>query len=254
MLGLLRRALVRPEVTLQNRQTTLAGPLALAFALGVVVVAGALIPGFLILENNLPSLLPDSPPITLATRSGAVTIPSLQLKIMVLALASPVVIWIATGTVVHGLLALVTVSGSIARGTFSRPRTRPTMASLAARLDAFRRTFVAVGWGYAPQILASLFTAILFVTTYGANPDLIVRWVQFTLAGHIVVVAPAFPFLTAGTHVVGAASVFWTGYVWVGTLQATRGVSRRTALAVVVPVATVLLITSDVVGLVRMVR
>lgn len=247
MLGGRTAVLVRPREAIASRRGSLGGPAAVVFALGVVAVGGALIPGLVIVRERLPALLPDSPPVALVTGDATVAVPSLFLQIMVLSLALPFAGWVLTAAVLHALLALASTAAR-ARGDRVRPTRRPSRAWLARRVGAFRQSLVAVGWGYLPQVFASLATATLFAAAYLSDPDLAVRTVTLTPAGHAVVDLPGRSSLTAATRVVGAASVLWTAFVWVGALRATRGASRRVALAAVLPVALVLLYASDLVG------
>lgn len=248
MFGRSRRMLIRPKAAIEGRPTALAGPLGLVFVLGVVAVGGTLVPALGILDTQMPSILPDSPAVSLATGSDAVAIPSVVLEIMVLSLVVPFVLWVLTALLVHVLTWFVALAGAIRGGRPAVSTGYPTRSSLATRFDGFRRTLVAVGWGYAPQILASLVTAGVLVSFSLAGPDVLPKAMLLTPAGHTVVKIPKMPAFTLLTHSVGAVSVVWTGYVWVGGLQATRGVSRRTAVAVVVPVSLFLLFVSDLIG------
>lgn len=248
MSGGVKRVLLEPKSAIEDRPTGLAGPLGLVFVLGVVAVGGTLVPALVILDTEMPSVLPDSPAISLATGSDAVTVPSVFLEIMTLSLAVPFVLWVVTALLVHALTWLVALAGAVSGGRPAVSTGYPTWSSLATRFDAFRRTLVAVGWGYAPQILASLVTAGVVFPFYLAGPDALPKAMKLTPAGHTVVTVPNAPGLTLVTHLVGAVSVVWTGSIWVGGLQATRGVSRRTAVAVVAPVALFLLFVSDLLG------
>ena len=248
MLGQLRRLLVHPRAVVEARQTALTGPLGLVFALGVVAVGGTLVPGLVLIEERMPSLLPETPTVSFATGSGAVSVPRSTLEIMVLSLLSPFAFWLLTALVVHVLTGVVALAGAARSGRPSLSERASARSPIATGFGRFRRTLVAVGWGYAPQVLASLVTAAALVPFTLAGPDVLPRAMLMTPAGHTVVDVPTNRTLTLLTHGVGAASVVWTGYVWVGGLQATRGVSRRTALVAVTPVALVLLFVSDLVG------
>lgn len=245
---LLRRLLVRPRPVLADRPTALAGPVKVVFILGVVAVGGTLVPALVLIGNRMPSLLPESPAVSLATGSGAVSVPSFTLQIMALSLLSPFFFWILTALLVHGLIALGTLANAVRNGRPVAPAGYPTRSSLAARVNAFRGTLVAVGWGYTPQILASLVTASVTIPLSLADPAGLPEAILFTPAGHTVLRVPETPTLTLLTHTVGAASVLWSGHLWVEGLQSTRGLSRRTALLAVVPVAILLLVVSDAVG------
>lgn len=248
MLGQLRRVLVDPRAAMSDRPTALAGPLALVFAIGVVAVGGLLAPGLVILEDTMPSVFPDSPAIAFATGEGAVTIPSLSLQMMALLLATPFLLWVLTALLVHALAWLVAFAASVRDDDLVLPTGVPSRAGLAARLGAFRRTLVAVGWGYAPQLLASLVTTALFLAVFFSTPTVVVTALELTPAGHAVVDLPEYPVVSAVTHAVGVVSVCWTGYVWVGGLRATRDLSLRTALAATLPVVVLLVYVSDLAG------
>lgn len=249
MRGRVRTLLTWPNAAIEDDPTGLGGPATAVFVLGVVAVGGTLIPGLVVVGDVIAPYLPDSPPVTLATGGETVTVPTLLLQIMVAALVAPFVIWALTAAVLHGGLALAAVVRRLRTEGLVVPVGRPSRASLRDGFEAYRRTLVVVGWGVVPQVLASLFTAALFVPTAVLATDPGLVGTQLTAAGHTVVRSPEMPLLTLATHAVGIASVLWTGFVWFEGLQAIRDVPRRATLVVVGVVAGVVLAISDLDGL-----
>lgn len=237
-----RTATTDPGVALADSRPRLGRRLSLVFVLGLVTVAGLLLPA-LVRARSHPEF-PTTGTVSLVTGGGTVQASTLSLGLIALGLLAPFLTWAILALALHaavGLVALITDGNW--RESLAAVRSAPREA-VRGTADALYRTAAAVGWGYWPQLVATLLTLAGFLIYLVVGPAEPVG-VNLTIAGHTTVYARSAAALTVWSHGVGALCTLWTGYVWVGALEAYRGLTRRRALAAVAPVLLLVVAASD---------
>ena len=128
-----------------------------------------------------------------------------------------------------------------------------------AEEGSFRALLAPVGWGMAPHVLTGLvvLVATLVVVSQLSAPtdsETAVAFARQVERGPLVALAAfagtaratASGSLSQVQAVTGVASALWSGYVWVAAVERVRGLSRRAAVAVVVPVVVVMLLNAGI--------
>jgi hypothetical protein len=204
----LREVLTRPEqfFEAEGRLDDPAVPLLIVSTLAAVSVLSVL-PAYLWMQSAYP--LPTLESVSLAFGDRSVESSGLSATLIGAGLLSTFLEWLVHGTALY-------------------------LGTLPFASDgSYRDLLVATGWGYLPQIVASLVTLAAVLAATVIAPSSVPTRAQITLAGHAVVQStPPRPLYTAA-EVIGAALTVWSGYVWVGAVSAVRGVSRRIGAGVV---------------------
>lgn len=249
MLAGIRAIVTRPRDAFADREPSLGPPAIAVFLLGVLALVGAVVPAY----PRFADLLPQSGSVTVATQGGAVSVSRVSVELLAWGVVGPFILWTMTAAFVFVLVGIVDVGRRVAGTDPVIPTagdswiaTLRTVGLTIAR--AGHRTAVAIGWGYVPQLAATGVATVVFLGFLGANPSTTRVGIVITAAGHTTVHAPDVPAVTFVTHAVGAICTCWSGYVWVGALQSYRELSRRAALAVVLPVVALAIFLADLAG------
>jgi len=204
----LREVLTRPQrfFEAEGRLDDPVAPLLVVSALATVSVL-SILPAYLWMQSayNLPTL--NS--VSLSVSGRSVESSGLSATLIGAALLSTFVAWFVHGTALYlGTLPF-------------------------ASEGSFRELLVATGWGYLPQVLASVVTLAAVLSATVVEPTSVPARAEVTLANHAVVQSAQPRALYTAAEAVGAALTVWSGYVWFGAVRAVRGVSRRVGVGVV---------------------
>lgn len=159
------------------------------------------------------------PEVVYAASDASIGVPGLYASLLAVGLVVPTACVLGYGAVFHAL---------------SRP--------MAAR-GSYRDTVVVTVWGLLPTTVAgAIALAVLYATVAVSGPIPVVTGINFP--GRVVV-APldrSSPWILLDLLV--TASLCWTGVRWVRGLVVARGISIRSAVAVVLPLLTWTLLTT----------